>query len=148
MVVEVENLLSSLRVSIYPDSVVESGVDMIYAGIAPGLVAVLTQDVGEDVSTVTPAIAERLEKPVPELFDIGMQNILETGVFAVQLPAEDEKQRVHMIYDEEPFAATHILFLGGYCESPLGAFVGVPTRRHLFFHEIVDTGFLPALKAL
>jgi hypothetical protein len=140
--------LNKLRVSIYPDSVVESGVDMIYAGIAPGLVAVLTRDLGDDVGTVTPAEAESLNLPVSQLFDIGLDNIMETGIFAVQLPAEDEKQRLHMIYDDEPFAATHILFLKGYCESELGAFVGVPTRRHLFFHEITDMSFVASLVAL
>jgi hypothetical protein len=140
-----------LKLRLYAEDYLESGIPMVYRPVAEGLVAVLVYDLPQSIASVPADHLRSWRRTEDELFALGLQNVKAAGTLqhsTVPLPQGGALEL--LTGTDNYFAASHLLCLGDYlAETPAaGALVGAPNRHGLVLHRIEGIEIMGALQAL
>lgn len=119
--------------------------------IADDLLAVLTLDQPEMLTTVRRDDAARWPLSRADLWHLALANVRAEGL--LRAPALDvgDGAVVHVVEgDRTYFAASHVLFLEAYVgpPTPSGCVVAVPRRHTIVFHRIEDRRVVVAVQSM
>jgi len=142
---------SLLKLRLYADDYLESGIPMVYRPVAEGLVAVLVYDLPQSIATVPSDHLRAWRRTEDELFELALQNVRAAGKLehsTVPLPQGGALELLTGV--DNYFAATHLLCLEEHVALPpaAGLLVGAPNRHGLVVHRIQGLEVMGALQAL
>lgn len=142
---------SLLKLRLYAEDYLESGIPLVYRPVAEGLVAVLVYDLPQSIASVPSDHLRSWRRTEDELFELGLQNVKAGGTLhhsTVPLPQGGELEL--LTGTDNYFAATHLLCLADYLPEPPGAgvLVGAPNRHGLVLYRIQGLEIMGALQAL
>jgi len=146
---EFEEARSIIKVRLYPADVANKDF-MAWREPADGLIATLVYDLPQSVASVHKDHIEKWNRPLDELFEIGLANVKEEGLIEPTHFDVSGGAKVNAISSGSFFTASHSLFLGDYLspENELGAVVSVPHRHTVLFHPIEDARAVNAMNAM
>jgi len=140
-----------LRLRLYQDEYLESGVPMVYRTLAEGLIAVLVYDLPQSIATVPPDHLANWTRTEEELFQIGLQNVWSAGKLEHTTALLPEGATLDLLTDyRNPYAETHLLYLQEYLETVprAGVLAAVPGRGQVILHRIEGIQVMEALNSL
>jgi hypothetical protein len=125
----------------------------------------VTQDFGTDLvqllvynlpNMVVPVPRKHFEawnRPIGDLFRMGVENIRKDGRLESRIQDVPGAVRIGILADprgRNPFTTSHIFFFEDYfgTDHPHGVLFGIPQRRCILFHPIVDQGVVASVDAL
>jgi hypothetical protein len=103
-----------------------------------GVITVLAFDLPRIVKQVLPEEAAHWNKPVEELFEIGLANVRKKPRPEIMKVALDDLNTVYLFSGDSFFVASYALLLKYHptCVGTYGALLGVPTRHTMLCYPI------------
>lgn len=133
-----------VRLSRSAEQADETGTPVVTLPVMPGLDAVLTVDLPEEIVLVTPDQVTSWGIDTRSAFALGLYNTVQEEITQEKLTLEDGVV-LYAWTGESQYIASRGLALERWLDNKRGAFVAVPTRNLLLFHPIQDEHALSAV---
>ncbi|MFI5384623.1 MAG: hypothetical protein ACHQ50_00730 [Fimbriimonadales bacterium] len=135
---DAKRLSAMLKVRIYPNKGYNESTRGPKWPVADDMFACLVVDLPEMVKSLAEEELAILAMEPDAAFSLALENVWsEEKVERMQLKRDDNV--IDALSGSGLFTTTHLFLLDRYLDEPqFGAFVAVPNRHHLFFHQIRD----------
>lgn len=116
----------------------------------PGTLTTLVYDLPSSIRNVTPDEADVWDRSQEELFEIGLENVMENCIPDITQQDVGNDVKLTLFSDESFFVASHALLLDRHSEviGPFGTLVGIPHRHVLLAFPIEDMSVVHAINAM
>jgi hypothetical protein len=137
-----------LAVRLWPGDYLNSvdPASLIYRQDLEGTVSVLVFNLPSSIQSVTQQEASVWNRPVRDLFEMGLQNVRTGVVPNTEVGDSGENVQIQVLWGDSFYVATHVLLLKDHrqCVGTHGSLVAVPHRCMLLCYPIEDMNVLRA----
>ena len=150
----------ALKIRLYREDHLPSGVQLVTWHVAEGLVAVLTFDLPDSVISVRKPDRDTWDVSDEELYETALENVRREGLLvAKKIPVGDSASVYVLEGGNTFFAASHALFLEDYLmnesmvspagfQGEFGAVIAIPQRHVVIYHPIDDLRVVTAIQSM
>lgn len=150
----------AVKIRLYREDHLPSGVQLVTWHVAEGLVAVLTFDLPDSVISVRKPDRDTWDVSDEEVYETALENVRREGLLvANKIPVGDSASVYVLEGGSTFFAASHALFLEDYLmnesmvspagfQGEFGAVIAIPQRHVVIYHPIDDLRVVTAIQSM